>query len=143
MQKQVTFLVAEDDDVEFEAVVRFLVKNGYRNPVRRARDGVECYEALKGTDDIPKVEGPCIVLMDINMPRMNGLDCVLNLRADPSLKQHKIVMLTTSSAPKDMIMSYSLEVDGYVVKDEMDRTLLPILRDIMPKDDSEADIVAA
>ena len=136
-------MVAEDDDVEFEAVVRFLVKNGYRNPVRRALDGVECYEALMGTDEVPKIDGPCVILMDINMPRMNGLDCVLSLRAEPSLDQHKIIMLTTSSAPKDMIMSYSLEVDGYVVKEEMDRTLLRILRDVMPQDDSEADIVAA
>ena len=109
-------MVAEDDDVEFEAVVRFLVKNGYRNPVRRALDGVECYEALMGTDEVPKIDGPCVTLMDINMPRMNGLEFLKVIKADEVLKVVPVVVLTTSNNQQDKLESYKNSVAGYMVK---------------------------
>lgn len=111
------FLV-EDDEVDTEAVRRALKKADIGNPFISASDGVEALEILMGNHSI-KIEQPCIMLLDINMPRMNGLQLLEELRKDASLKRNVVFMLTTSALEDDKRAAYESQAAGYVLKENL------------------------
>jgi CheY-like chemotaxis protein len=106
------FLV-EDDEVDVMNVRRAFEKNHITNPLFVARDGVEALEKLR-TGEIPK--GRRIVLLDLNMPRMNGIEFLRELRAEPELAATPVIVLTTSNNDRDKIDAYHLNVAGYLLK---------------------------
>ena len=94
-------------------VKRAFAQHNIRNPLFIARDGVEALEKLRN-GEIPKERR--IVLLDLNMPRMNGIELLREVRNDPALYSTTVVVLTTSKDEQDMIDAYNLNVAGYLVK---------------------------
>jgi CheY-like chemotaxis protein len=109
-------LLVEDDDGDAKAVERAFRKAKIANPIVRAVDGVEALEMLKGENGRARPPSPCIMLVDVNMPRKNGIQFVEALRSDESLHHSIVFMLTTSKREEDMMAAYSLNVAGYIVK---------------------------
>ena len=86
------------------------------NPIVRARDGLEALEILRGNENTPSLPKPFIILLDINMPRMNGLEFLHELRKDRDLKQTIVFVLTTSNNAQDRYNAYQFNVAGYILK---------------------------
>lgn len=111
-----TILLAEDDDVAAEAVVRSLQKAGLNFPVVWAEDGEQALRALRGDDPARPVPRPRVTLLDLNMPRMNGFEFLQALRADDELGDDVVFVLTTSDADTDRMRAYHEHIAGYMVK---------------------------
>ncbi|WP_430742026.1 response regulator [Shewanella mangrovi] len=110
--KQVTIFIIDDDDVDFMAVQRCVQQLRLLNPIIRARDGVEALQMLQQQ----QVTAPYLILLDLNMPRMNGLEFLEQIRHDPVLSTAVVFVLTTSSADEDKVAAYRHHVAGYIVK---------------------------
>jgi CheY-like chemotaxis protein len=122
----IRILLVEDDDGDAKAVERTFLKAGVANSILRARDGVEAMEILKGTDKQPRIEPPYLLLVDLNMPRMNGIQLVTAIREDPGLHETVIFMLTTSNRAEDKQAAYSLNVTGYILKEKAGEDFLKL-----------------
>jgi CheY-like chemotaxis protein len=109
-------LLVEDDDVAAEAVVRSLRKHEMDFPITLAQDGLEALEILRGQHPELTIESPYISLLDLNMPRMNGLEFLKAIRADEKLSSSVIFVLTTSDADADRQRAYQANIAGYMVK---------------------------
>lgn len=118
LKRRATILIVEDDAVDLMGIKRALKLQGIDNPVRVARDGVEALEILRGENGQSKIFGPYVVLLDLNMPRMSGLELMGEIRRDDQLKMSPIFVLTTSSSEDDIIGAYSHNVAGYIVKSD-------------------------
>ena len=123
----VSLLLVEDDAIDVMTVERMLRKQNIANPLFVARDGVEALEMLRGENDRAQVPSPYLILLDLNMPRMNGLEFLAELRKDPAHKNAVVFVLTTSDAPEDRHVAYEHRVAGYIVKDRMGDDLLDLL----------------
>lgn len=106
-------LLVEDDEVDVMNVKRAFTKSHIVNPLYVAGDGLEAMEMLR-SGELPS--GRRLVLLDLNMPRMNGIEFLRELRKDPDLSSTSVVVLTTSSNEKDKIEAYNLNVSGYLLK---------------------------
>jgi CheY-like chemotaxis protein len=122
----VRILLVEDDDGDAKAVERTFLKARIANPILRVRDGVEAMEMLKGTEQQPLLEPPYLLLVDLNMPRMNGIQLVSAIREDPGLHETIIFMLTTSNRAEDKRAAYSLNVTGYILKERAGEDFLKL-----------------
>jgi CheY-like chemotaxis protein len=111
-----TILLAEDDDVAAEAVVRSLGKAGLNFPVVWAEDGEQALRALRGDDPQRRVPRPRMTLLDLNMPRMNGFEFLQALRSDAELCDDVVFVLTTSDVDTDRMRAYHEHIAGYMVK---------------------------
>lgn len=121
--REVNLLMVEDDDIDATALKRALRKLKLLNPVYRARDGLEAMELLRNGE----VPTPYLILLDLNMPRMNGLEFLEALRADPDLTHSVVFVLTTSKSDEDIISAYREHVAGYLLKQEMDNDFLQVV----------------
>ena len=108
-------LLVDDDDVAAEAVVRGLRKHSMECPIVIAEDGGVGLQILRGTH-VRNIAKPYIVLLDLNMPRMNGLEFLRELRLDAALKGTVVFVLTTSGAQADRARAYEHSIAGYMVK---------------------------
>ena len=106
-------LLVEDDEVDVMNVKRAFDKNHITNPLFVAGNGLEALEKLR-SGEIP--QGRRIVLLDLNMPKMNGIEFLRHLRNDPALASTPVVVLTTSNNDRDKIDAFNLNVAGYLVK---------------------------
>lgn len=113
-KEQFGIMLVEDDDVDVMSVSRAFKKLNITNPLAIARDGVEALAMLRG-DGQAKIT-PRIILLDLNMPRMGGLEFLQELRTDPNLQAITVVVLTTSNEERDRVQAYQLNVAGYIVK---------------------------
>ena len=111
--RMLNILLVEDDEVDVMNVQRAFQKNHIANPLFVAGDGIEGLEKLR-SGDIPRERR--IVLLDLNMPRMNGIEFLRELRRDPDLSLTTVVVLTTSNDDRDKIDAYHLNVAGYLLK---------------------------
>src|SRR5262245_17424334 len=102
-----TILLVEDDDVEIMKVRRAFQKIHFEYPLIIAENGVEALQMLRNQlkEEPPFV--PRMILLDLNMPRMNGIEFLKELRADPELRKMVVVVLTTSNADSDVDSAYS------------------------------------
>ena len=111
--KMLNILLVEDDKVDVKNVERALRKNNISNPLFIASNGLEALTMLRdGT--IPS--GRRLILLDLNMPKMNGIEFLRELRADPSLSSSTVVVLTTSNDDQDKLAAFDLHVAGYLLK---------------------------
>ncbi len=117
LNEQVTILLVEDDEGDAKMVKRAFKQAGLTNPLRRAINGEEALDILRGANAAEKLQTPYLVLSDINMPRMTGLSLVRSIRDDPALSATVVFMLTTSSRHEDIEAAYGLNVAGYILKD--------------------------
>ncbi|MCG8357417.1 MAG: response regulator [Kiloniellales bacterium] len=115
-ESELNVLLVEDDDVEAEAVTRSFKKHGLPFPVVVAGDGMEALGVLRGERPEIKIEKPYVVLLDLNMPRMNGFEFLQELRADDLLSNSVVFVLTTSDSDVDKSRAYQDHVAGYMVK---------------------------
>lgn len=106
-------LLVEDDEVDVMNVERAFKKNHISNPLFVAGNGLEALERLR-SGVVPRERR--IVLLDLNMPKMNGIEFLRELRKDAELRHTTVVVLTTSNAERDKIDAYNLNVAGYLLK---------------------------
>jgi CheY-like chemotaxis protein len=124
MEQQIKFLVIEDNELDVEKIRRSIKKLALDNPLIRARDGVEALEILRGQNGKVKLRDPYIILLDLNMPRMSGLEFLAQLRRDKQLKNAYVYVLTTSDRRKDIDATHQYNVAGYMVKDITKKTVI-------------------
>jgi CheY-like chemotaxis protein len=113
---KLTVLLIEDDDVAAESVMRSLQKVGFACPLVWAEDGATALDALRGKDPLREVPRPRLVLLDLNMPKMDGFEFLRQVRADPDLSAEVVFVLTTSSSDADRVRAYHEHIAGYMVK---------------------------
>jgi len=111
--KVVTILLVEDDEIDVKALKWAFEKLKIANPVVVARDGVEAWETLQ------TLSRPYLIITDINMPRMNGIELLRKIRQSDEFRDSIVFALTTSNDEQDKIDAYHLNVAGYMLKTDM------------------------
>jgi CheY-like chemotaxis protein len=114
--KTVQLLHVEDDTLCLIGLNRAFKAAKIANPVSFAHDGIEALEMLRGTHGRPRLPRPYLILLDLNMPRMDGIELLHELRKDEELKKSIVFIMTTSSADEDKVKAYNLGVAGYILK---------------------------
>ncbi len=112
-EKMLNILLVEDDTVDVMNVRRAFKKNNCTNPLWVAGNGLEALEMLR-SGAVPR--GRRLVLLDLNMPKMNGIEFLRAVRADPELAPLSVVVLTTSNDDRDKVEAFNLNVAGYLLK---------------------------
>lgn len=116
--KSINILLVEDDEVDVMNVKRAFKKSQITNPLYVAGNGLEALEMLRSKDGktpiVPSKRR--LILLDLNMPKMNGLEFLQTLRNDPELASIPVIVLTTSDEDRDKIEAYNLNVAGYILK---------------------------
>ncbi|RME26891.1 MAG: response regulator [Deltaproteobacteria bacterium] len=112
-------LMVDDDVVDVLDVERALRRRGISNPLRVARDGVEALDMLLGRDGYTPIPAPRIILLDLNMPRMDGFEFLRALRAHPEHEDDLVFVLTTSDDDRHRAQAHELGIAGYIVKDDL------------------------
>jgi len=106
-----TFLLIEDDEIERLKFARVMQKGQFNHKLIVAQNGEEALEILKQKNSVPD-----IIFLDLNMPKMNGLEFLQILKSDTSLKYTPVVILSTSNNHNDLKKSYEIGIAGYIVK---------------------------
>ncbi|MFT6991986.1 MAG: CheY-like chemotaxis protein [Paraglaciecola sp.] len=120
---EVTLFLIEDDNIDAMSIKREFKRRKIANPIIRAKDGVEAFEFLNSG----KISRPFVILLDLQMPRMNGLEFLTKLRADNDYKNSVVFVLTTSEDEHDIFKSYELNIAGYFIKDELGEGFIGIV----------------
>ena len=110
-------LLVEDDKVDVMNVQRSFKRANITNPLYVAGNGLEALEILKGKS--AEVQMPAfrrLILLDLNMPKMGGIEFLKELRNDPELRPIPVIVLTTSDQERDRVEAYNLNVAGYILK---------------------------
>jgi CheY-like chemotaxis protein len=115
----VNVLLVDDDDATRELVCRGIKRAGGEFPITAAEDGREALDILRGTSPTKGIEAPIVVLLDLNMPRMNGFEFLKELRADAKLRNTSVFVLTTSDADSDKVRAYQSCIAGFMVKSDV------------------------
>ena len=113
-----TILLAEDNLNDAELTLSALAAHRLLNEIVLVRDGAEALDYLYQRGPYAKrgEKAPALVLLDLKMPKVDGLDVLRQIRSDAALKTTPVVILTSSAEESDLIRSYDLGVNGYVVK---------------------------
>lgn len=117
--QSVNLLLVEDDEIDRKAFMRALQDLRIGNPVTVARDGVEAWDILAGESSGKPFPRPNIIITDINMPRMSGIELLRRIRTDDRLRDLIVFVLTTSDDDQDKIDAFNLNVAGYLLKSDM------------------------
>jgi CheY-like chemotaxis protein len=112
-ERTLNILLVDDDEVDVMTVKRAFAKANITNPIFVATNGIEALELLRSTA-MPVSRR--VVLLDLNMPKMNGIEFLRELRADPALASTTVIVLTTSNEDRDRVEAYRLNVAGYLLK---------------------------
>ena len=111
-------LLAEDSDRDAELTLNALAQHNLVNDIERARDGAEALDYLyrRGQFSNRPDGNPTVVLLDLKMPKVDGLEVLRHIRSDPQLKLIPVVVMTSSREEQDVVRSYELGANAYVVK---------------------------
>ncbi|MCD4795909.1 MAG: response regulator [Candidatus Cloacimonetes bacterium] len=112
MKSNKPILVIDDDVIDSMTVKRAIKDCNYTNRVDFARNGEEAFAYLNNEEN----EKPCIILLDLNMPKMNGIEFLEILKKNERLKRIPVIILTTSRSDQDRLKAYNLGVAGYMIK---------------------------
>lgn len=112
MQSFKPILLVEDDSIDAMTVRRAFKDLKVTNPLAHSVNGEEALDYLRNESN----EKPCVILLDLNMPKMNGIDFLKVVKNDDALKKIPVVVLTTSTEEGDVVESFELSVGGYIVK---------------------------
>ena len=110
-QRKLNILLIEDDAIEVMKLHRTISSKGLDHNIIEANNGVEALEILKNKEELPD-----IILLDLNMPKINGIEFLSILKADEVLKYLPTIVLTTSQNHKDILECYKIGIAGYVIK---------------------------
>ena len=119
-------LLVDDDQVDVMTVTRALKEIHVTNPVTVMENGEEALKYLRGSSNMR----PCIILLDLNMPVMNGIEFLRVVKHDDRLKGIPVVVLTTSEEEQDKVNSFNLGVAGYMAKPVDYRQFVEVMRTI-------------
>jgi CheY-like chemotaxis protein len=114
--RSVTILLVEDDAVDITAIRRSFGRQKILNPLVVARHGMEALDIMRGENGQEKIQTPYLALLDLNMPRMGGIEFLRELRDDPALRRTLVFVMTTSMAAADRLRAYDMNVAGYFLK---------------------------
>jgi CheY-like chemotaxis protein len=125
----VHLIVIDDDDVDVESIVRSLNRNGIFGQITVFHDGLTALRALQGPQGAALRTRPLLILLDLDLPRLSGLEFLDALRCDPQLQGTTVFVLTLSDREEDRLAAYDRQVAGYLLKSniEEDFSLLPRL----------------
>ena len=126
MKSNRPILLVEDDKIDAMTVKRALKDLNITNALVHVNNGLEALEYLKKLNG----ESPCIILLDLNMPKMNGIELLKVLKSDSALRKLPVVVLTTSNAEKDKTESFNLSVAGYMLKPVDYKQFVDVIKDI-------------
>jgi CheY-like chemotaxis protein len=116
--QEVNILVVDDDEIDVKALLRAFKKLKIANPVTTAKDGIEGWEALQ------ELTRPYLIILDINMPRMNGIELLGKIRASEKYHDSVVFILTTSTDDEDKFEAYNLNAAGYMLKSDMGKSFI-------------------
>ncbi|MEM9988340.1 MAG: response regulator [Pseudomonadota bacterium] len=122
--KPVNLLLVEDDSADVMGIERALKSLKVSNPLTIANDGLEALDHLRGENGKEKLQAPYIILLDLNMPRMNGIEFLQEIRKDDELKTAVVFVLTTSSSDEDKVKAYEQNIAGYIVKNDPTKSFM-------------------
>jgi CheY-like chemotaxis protein len=111
-----SIMLVEDDQMDVMNVQRELRKQHIEVPLVHARNGREALNMLRGENGETKIDRPSLVMLDINMPRLNGLELLKILRSDPEFQDLNVFIMTTSDLDTDRLGAKDLNVSGYIIK---------------------------
>ena len=111
MDKKLTILLIEDDMIELMKFNRTMSRLGLKHSITESKNGEEALRFLNSNEQLPD-----IILLDLNMPKMNGVEFLSILKEDSELKYIPTIILSTSNNRKDMLDCYKIGVAGYIVK---------------------------
>ena len=126
MRSNKPILLVEDDKIDAMTVVRALKEIKVTNEVVNCRNGEEALEYLRKDNN----QAPCIILLDLNMPRMNGIEFLKIAREESLLTKTPVVILTTSKEDQDRLESFKLNAAGYIVKPVDYHQLVEVIKTI-------------
>ncbi len=126
--RTVTVLLVEDNEIDREGVRRAFAKHKIANPIIDAVDGIDALAILRGQGDRPPLPRPFLILLDINMPRMNGVEFLSGLRADDQLHDSTVFVLTTSKSEEDIVAAYDFNIAGYLIKSEVGQGFINVVQ---------------
>ena len=132
-RRPLTILLADDDDDDVLLAREALEENRLANGLRRVADGEELLDYLlrrgryTDTDEAPR---PGLILLDLNMPKLDGQEALAAIKADPQLRQIPVVVLTTSQAEEDIYRSYDLGASSFISKPVTFDGLVRVMRDL-------------
>jgi CheY-like chemotaxis protein len=113
-----TIVLAEDDDGHANLIHRNLERAGLTNGFVRVRDGQEALDLIRGEGEHAgrEIHGDYLLLLDINMPRVDGIEVLRQVKADPNLATIPVIMLTTTDDPREVERCYKLGCNVYITK---------------------------
>lgn len=126
MRNSKPVLLVEDDSVDAMTVKRALKDLNVANPLVHTLNGEEALSYLKGEDN----KKPCIILLDLNMPRMSGIEFLQIVKVDDKFKKIPVIVLTTSREERDKVETFKLGVAGYMLKSIDYKEFVEIVRTI-------------
>ncbi len=112
----IEILLVEDNPGDARLALEALKESKIRNNLHHVTDGVEAMKFLRQQEKHAGVPPPDLVLLDLNMPRMDGREVLEEIKGDPDLRALPVVVLTTSEAERDLVKSYDLHANAYIVK---------------------------
>jgi CheY-like chemotaxis protein len=118
-KESIVILMADDDDDDYLLTKKALNESKLLNNVCRVKDGEELLDYLKCRGDYANGQNcgrPGVILLDLNMPRMDGREALKEIKSDPELKEIPVVIFTTSKAEEDIFRSYQLGVNSFITK---------------------------
>jgi len=130
---QSPILLVEDNADDEALTIRAFSKNNIRNPIVVARDGQEALDQLYGTGSYAGRENyqrPALILLDIKLPKLNGIEVLRHIRANAQTKLIPVVMMTTSKEEDDLVKSYSLGANSYIRKPVDFQQFLEVVRQV-------------
>ena len=111
MKKTLKILLIEDDTIEVMKFIKVIETLGEKHQIIESKNGEEAMDTLKSTKQLPD-----IIVLDLNMPKVNGVEFLSSLKEDVTLKYIPAIVLTTSNNPKDIMECYKIGIAGYILK---------------------------
>jgi two-component system, response regulator len=133
MKDQVEILLVEDNPYDAELTIRALQQNNLINKVVHVTDGEDALDYLYVRGKFSKNnehQAPRVILLDIKLPKVSGLDVLKTLKSDPRLKHIPVVMLTSSAQERDIVESYNLGTNSYIVKPVVFEKLVEAIKEL-------------
>jgi len=126
-------LYVEDNPLDIELTLEALKENKIANPIVVVHDGIEALEYLRceGPFKDRKTKNPSMILLDLKMPRMDGLEFLAIVKKDAKFKSIPVIMLTSSREEKDLIKGYDLGINAYIVKPVNFSSLIDIVKQMV------------
>jgi CheY-like chemotaxis protein len=130
--RSVTFVIADDDADDRLLLADAFRESRLRNPLVFVEDGIELIDYLKRRDKYAdrKDNDPTLVLLDLNMPRMDGRTALTAIKSDPELRRFPVVVFTTSRSEEDIVRSYDLGVNSFITKPVTFDALVEVVRSL-------------